>query len=152
LGDTGRGWDAPLDDEDAPCACEDSRALAALVERIPRATELYLAAHVPEPGRVLAATFPPLLKTLQVRSFEPLDLCALARNESLGSLETLILHRDRRWACIWSCYYDQLRTLVNSPALDRVVGLRIDVPALDDACCEVLVASRLLKHLRRLWL
>src|SRR5262245_42092274 len=151
LGHTGRDWDAPLDG-DSLCDAEDTRALVRLVERMPRATELYLAEAAPKSARLLAATFPPPLRVLLVRSLLPLDLGVLARNESLGNLETLILRQDSIGDPAGPGFHDQFAALVDPPALDRVHTLRLEFPGLDDACCQLLVASRLPKHLRRLWL
>jgi hypothetical protein len=152
LGETDRGWDANLDDEGALCDGEDMEALVALVERMPRVVALYLAAAVPEPGLLLAATFPPALKTLQARSFEPLDLGVLARNDSLGGLGTLVLRKEPIGARVGEGFYAQLGALLNRAALDRLQDLRLDVPELDDVSCEILVGSRLVRQLRRLWL
>jgi hypothetical protein len=152
LGDTWRGWGATMDDDGASCEGEDTDALVRLIERAPRVRELYLAVLVPEPNRLLAALFPPLLEVLQVRNDKPFNLGVLARNESLQGLSTLILHQDRGDDSLQPDFHEQFAALVNAPGLAQVDGLRIDIPQVDDACCASLVTSGMLKHLKDLWL
>jgi hypothetical protein len=111
--------------------------------------------------------FPPLLKHLQISTLflqisisefsEPLDVSVLAQNQYLGGLETLILHEDRPPSLNgddWSQtdFREQFAALVNAPGFERLEDLRLDMPQLNDACCEALVKSTMLKRLRRLWL
>jgi hypothetical protein len=152
MGDTGRNWDARLDFDDAPAEGQDTTSLVKLVERMPRAVELYLAVHLPELNQLLAATFPPLLRTLLIRTMEPFDLGILARNESLDGLKILVLHQEQGGDSIGASFHEDFAALVNSPGFDKVQNLRLDTPELDDTCCKALVGSRILKHLRKLWL
>jgi hypothetical protein len=152
LGDTARSSEAAGVDEDGPCEGEDTEALARLVERMPRAAELYLAIDFPDLSRLLAATFPPPLEVLMIRTYRTLDLGVLARNQSLGRLGTLVLHQERGPEPLGAGFHDGFSALVNSPGLDRVADLRIDVPQLDDECVRALVTSRAFEHLRRLGL
>jgi hypothetical protein len=152
LGDTARSSEVALSDEDEPCEGEDTEALVRLIERLPRAAELYLNMLVPDPSRLLAATFPPPLEVLLIRTYRPFDLGVLARNESLERLGTLVLHQERGFQPLGAGFHDGFTALVNSPALDRVADLRIDIPEMDDECVRALVTSRAFEHLRRLGL
>jgi hypothetical protein len=154
LGDMERGWGAWMDDDHLfPCDVKDTASLVRLIELAPRLEELYLAADVSEPSKLLAARFPPLLKLLQISPFRPLDLSVLAQNQSLGSLEMLILHEDRDPADVAQTdFHEQFAALVNASGFESIENLRIDMPQLDDACCEALVKSAMLKRLQGLWL
>ncbi len=154
LGETRLGWDGWLGDDEAPCEGERSDALARLVERMRRVRTLRLAALTPEPNKVLAAAFPPLLETLLVRTLRPFDLSVLARNDSLGRLKSLVLHQERLGDDAGGKIAAQFGSLVNSPGLDGVQEeLYIHMLHIDDKCCKALAASRMLKHLQRvaLW-
>ena len=152
LGHTARSSEAAGVDEDFPCEGQDTGALVRLIERMPRPAELYLAIELPDLSRLLAATFPPPLDVLMLRTHTTLDLGVLARNESLEHLGTLVLHQERGSEPFGAGFHDGFSALVNSPGLDRLADLRIDVPQLDDECVRSLVTSRVFEHLRRLGL
>jgi len=152
IGDTGREWNSRLEWSDALCEGNDAEALVRLIERMPRVVELYLAEDLPEPNRVLAATFPPLLKVVLIRTVKSFDLSVLAQNDSLAKLKTLILHEERIEDPIRTGFSEKFGALMDSPGFDSVKKLRLDIPKLDDACCQLLSTSRMLKHLKRLWL
>jgi hypothetical protein len=152
FGDAQGGWGRWLGGEDCLSEGKNTAALVRLVERLPRVTRLYLGHLVPEPDRLLAATFPPLLEALLVRSLVPLDLGALAGNDSLPALRRLLVHQGGVGELAGGGFHDRFRALVNAPGLDGVRGLHVNIPQVDDACCAALAASRMVKHLSGLWL
>jgi hypothetical protein len=93
------------------------------------------------------------LNALSIFTFDNVDLSVLARNKSLAALRTMtIVVRDfgGKNAVPIKTFRKQFEELVNSSGLARIRELCLGVRNLDDTCCELLVKSPMIKHLRQL--
>jgi hypothetical protein len=163
VGNADRAFEAPLDPWDLS-ELADLRPLVRLVEQMPQLRELYLGLSAEDVSNLLSARFSPQLRTLAISTQGRLDPMPIAENESLQGVRTLVLNQtdlgqpldaqaqENLPALVGAKFHEHFRALANATALDHLKDLRIEMHEVDDTCCDILVASRVIRHLRRLYL
>lgn len=151
LGNGGREWDGGWVSELAGDAF-DALALMSPIELTPRLRELYFVVDVSDGSPVLRAKFPPGLTKLFVGSTGALQLNVLSNNQSAAGLKSLSLSQGAEGDPVGASFQQDFRSLMNTEVLGGVEELHLSMPEIDDACCATLTASRMVRHLRRLYL
>jgi len=152
FGKMDRAWDAVTGKDEARCDGDDTQILVDLIEEMHWLRELYLSVDLPDLSPLISATFPRWLEMLHINSFDAVDLGILAAKRSLGLLNSLVIRRPLLAPPAKPDFPTGFQALVNAAICNRVHTLRIEMPEVDDACCQSLVNSPIVKHLERLYL